>query len=340
VAASNETGSQGDNTDSTSFDVDCTVNLALTKSSDVEGSAAPGDSASFTIVVSNTGNATAHDVTVTDSVPSGLTIVDATFTGGSNGPDSCDVSGQDVSCDIGDLGAGASASVTIDVAATEDACPSITNTATVAASNETGGTGDNSASTSFDVTCVVNLALQKSASVTEIRSGKSFTYTITASNTGDATAANVHVTDSMPAGVTIDSATFTGGSNGSGSCDVSGSDVDCDLGSLAAGATATVTLNVSVDDAACPSVTNNATVSADNETGGTDDNSDSVDVGVTCVLASTVTPPPPPSTTTPPGGTAFTGSTVLPLGMVALILLVLGTGLLYLGRRREEDAEA
>jgi uncharacterized repeat protein (TIGR01451 family) len=271
----------------------CAVDLALTKDSDVVVSAAPGDSASFTIVVTNNGNATAQGVTVTDSVPAGLDVDGASFTGGSNGPGPCDVNGQDVSCDIGSLAAGASATVTIDVTVLADACPSITNTATVTASNETGSTDDNSDSTSFDVVCGVNLTLDKSADVQSVNAGGNVTFTITATNTGTSSAQDVHVTDAMPAGVTINSASFTGGSNGPGSCDINGQSVDCDLGTLGAGQTATVTIGVTVNASNCPSITNDASVSADNETGGTEDNSDSVTVGVVC---ETTPPPPPPPT--------------------------------------------
>jgi hypothetical protein len=57
-----------------------------------------------------------------------------------------------------------------------------------------------------------------------------------------------------------------------------------------------------------------------------DDDTASIDV----VLGTTVTP-----TTTPPSGTAFTGSTVLPLGAIALVLLMIGAGLLWAGRRED-----
>jgi uncharacterized repeat protein (TIGR01451 family) len=267
----------------------CGVDLALKKDSNVVVAASPGDSASFSIFVTNNGNATAHDVTVTDTVPAGLEIDDASFTGGSKGPGTCDISGQDVSCDIGSLGAGASATVTIDVTVGVGACPKITNTATVTASNETGSSDDNSDSTFFDVICGVNLTLDKSANLQTVDAGGNVTFTITATNAGNSTAQDVHVTDTMPAGVTINNASFTGGSNGPGTCDINGQSIDCDLGTLGAGQTATVTIGVTVNASNCPSITNNASVSADNETGDTEDNSDSVTVGVVCPT----TPPTP-----------------------------------------------
>jgi uncharacterized repeat protein (TIGR01451 family) len=275
--------------------VGCAVDLGLTKDSDVVVDAEPGDAATFIIVVTNNGSVAAHDVVVTDTVPDGLDIDGATFAGGSNGSGACDISGQSVTCDIGSLAAGASVTVTIGVTVTVGACPSVTNMAKVTASNETGSQHDNYDSASFDVNCGVNLRLEKSADAQNVSPGDAVTFTIQVTNDGQAEATNVHVTDSMPAGATIDGATFTGGSNGPGTCTVSGQSIDCDLGTLGAGQSATVIVVVTVDAAACPSITNDASVSADNETGSVDDNSDSVTVGVTCPTS----PPPPPSSPPP-----------------------------------------
>jgi len=48
-----------------------------------------------------------------------------------------------------------------------------------------------------------------------------------------------------------------------------------------------------------------------------------------------------PTTVTPPGGTAFTGAEgVVPLGAIALFLMSVGSGLLWMsGRRRRGDEE-
>jgi uncharacterized repeat protein (TIGR01451 family) len=61
---------------------------------------------------------------------------------------------------------------------------------------------------------------------------------------------------------------------------------------------------------------------------------------VTVVLGTTVTPTPTPTTApppvkTPPSGVAFTGqSSAVPMAIASLVLLLLGTGLLFLSRRR------
>jgi LPXTG-motif cell wall-anchored protein len=62
-----------------------------------------------------------------------------------------------------------------------------------------------------------------------------------------------------------------------------------------------------------------------------DTDQESIDV----VLGTTVTP------VTPPSSLAFTGGNgVLQMAGVALLLLLLGTGILFLTRRREDGTEA
>ncbi|MGH2650964.1 MAG: hypothetical protein ACRDHK_07110, partial [Actinomycetota bacterium] len=59
-------------------------------------------------------------------------------------------------------------------------------------------------------------------------------------------------------------------------------------------------------------------------------------VSIDVVLGKTVTPP-----VTPPSGLAFTGpSGLVQMAGVAQVLLVLGTGILFLTRRREDETEA
>jgi hypothetical protein len=58
------------------------------------------------------------------------------------------------------------------------------------------------------------------------------------------------------------------------------------------------------------------------------------------VLASTITPPPTqPPTSTRPQGTAFTGlNDTVPLALAALLMLLAGSGLLWLGARRSRSS--
>jgi uncharacterized repeat protein (TIGR01451 family) len=106
----------------------------------------------------------------------------------------------------------------------------------------------------FCVTGCVDLRIAKSDSPDPATVGASVTYTITVTNNGPDTATDVELTDVLPAGVGLVSVTPT-----AGAC-AGSSTIVCDLGSLANGASATVTIVVSTS--AAGKLTNTATVSS------------------------------------------------------------------------------
>ena len=99
-----------------------------------------------------------------------------------------------------------------------------------------------------------DLSLTKTASPNPGQVGINLSYRITATNNGPGAATNVVVTDTLPAGVTFVSATTT-----QGSCHGTGP-VNCNLGGLAVGASAIVTIVVT--PASSGQIINSATVSA------------------------------------------------------------------------------
>ncbi len=313
--------------------VACTPGISLTKSAST-ATVAVGGSFSYTVVASNTGNGPAQNVVVTDSIPTGLTITNVTGPG-------CSVNGQNVTCNVGTLAAGASATITITVTATASACPSVTNTAHVTFDNGQGGTGTaNSNAIAVGVNCQPDVQIVKNSDAPGrgIDSGESFSYTITVANDGNATAEGIIVTDTIPSGLTIDGVTGPG-------CSVRGQVVTCNVGDLAAGASVTITIDVTATDEACPEVENFAHVEWIEGEETVSEDSNTVHTDVDCVGGETVTPTTPPptaTTTTPPGGTAFTGPDegAVRLGVLAIALLVLGTGLLFAGYRRRARSES
>jgi len=99
-----------------------------------------------------------------------------------------------------------------------------------------------------------DLSVTKTASPNPAQVGVTLSYRITATNNGPAVATNVNVIDTLPASVTFGSATTTQGNcNGT-------SAVNCNLGTLAVGASAIVTINVT--PSAAGQITNSATVNA------------------------------------------------------------------------------
>ena len=103
----------------------------------------------------------------------------------------------------------------------------------------------------------VDLTLSKTASPNPAQLGVNISYRLTATNNGPATATNVNVSDTLPASVS-----FVSASTSQGTCNGTGS-VNCTLGNVAANSTAIITIVVTPSLAG--SITNTATISA-NET--------------------------------------------------------------------------
>jgi len=116
--------------------------------------------------------------------------------------------------------------------------------ARVEADGDNDGWGDETQDKCFGTTGSVqgcpqaDLSITKAASPTVVLRGSEVTYTLTAKNNGPDPAPGVIVTDALGSGATLVSAT-----DSSGSC-VAGATVSCNVGTLASGATATVTLVV------------------------------------------------------------------------------------------------
>lgn len=90
---------------------------------------------------------------------------------------------------------------------------------------------------------VADLQITKTASPDPVSAGQDLTYTLTVTNNGPNTATNVEVSDPLPAGVTWQSTATS-----QGSCvDPAPSVVECQLGNIANGASAVVTIVVEVN---------------------------------------------------------------------------------------------
>ena len=207
-----------------------------------------GSTLIYTVTVTNSGGATATGVTMTDTLPASVTIDSVTFTQGS-----CSESGSTVTCNIGSLANGATSTVTIVV--TPTVAGTITNTATTTGSTLDPNGANNSATATTTVDAIVqeaDLAVVKSDSPDPVAVGSNLAYTVTVTNNGPATSTSVVLTDTLPV-----STTFVTSTPSQGSCSQSGGTVTCNLGSLANGATATVTIVVTPTTTG--TITNNAT---------------------------------------------------------------------------------
>ena len=114
------------------------ADLGITKVAD-DPTPFVGQNVTFTITVANAGPGVASGVTVTDTLPAGLTYVSATPSQGS-------CSGTNtVTCNLGAINDGASATVTL--VATVTTSGTIVNTATVTSDDDTNGANNTSSTT-------------------------------------------------------------------------------------------------------------------------------------------------------------------------------------------------
>jgi uncharacterized repeat protein (TIGR01451 family) len=123
------------------------------------------------------------------------------------------------------------------------------------------------------VTTAADLSITKADAPDPVVAGSTLTYTLTVHNAGPNTAAAVNVTDALPSGVT-----FVSASASTGTCSGT-STVTCDLGSVANGATATITIVVT--PLAAGTLTNTATVQSTSEDANRADNTSTATTTVT-----------------------------------------------------------
>ena len=221
--------------------------------------------APFTVTVTNSGSpSTLGVVTMTDTVPTGLTAAAASGAGWT-----CGINGPAVTCTRSDaLAPGASyPPVTITVNVATDAPASVANTVSISG----GGDVNAANNTATDVitilpgTSLADLAVTKTDGLTTYTPGTAISYTITVTNAGPSTAAGFSLSDNVPATITGVSVTCV--VTGTGNCGTNGSSgngVSFIASSLAPGAgnMLTLTVNGTISPSASGTLVNTVTVTA------------------------------------------------------------------------------
>ncbi len=237
--------------------------------------------ASYTVTVSNAAGAgpTSGMVTVTDTVPSGLTLTSMSGSGWTCTSNTCTRS------DV--LNSGASYSpigVLVNVSATATT-PQV-NQVTVSG----GGSASVNASDSTTIVSPPDLTVAKTHAGSFTQNQTGATYTITVSNAGGlATSGSVTLTDTLPSGLTATAI------SGSGWACSTPPTLTCTRGdALAAGASyPAITLTVNVAGNAPASVTNTATVSGGGEINTANDTANDPTTIIVPALTLTVNPASP-----------------------------------------------
>jgi uncharacterized repeat protein (TIGR01451 family) len=231
------------------------ADLGVTKT-DGQTTAVPGQTVTYTIVAGNAGPSDAPGATVTDAFPAALTGV--TWTCVPAGGATCTPSGSGDINDTVNLPAGGTATYTAMGTIDAGATGTLSNTATVAPAGGIGdpNPGNNSATDTDTLTPPTDLGITKADSADPVSPGDPLTYTLTITNAGPWDSASVTATDVLPPGVT-----FVSSNPPAPICNLAGATLTCGLGPLAAGANATVTIDVTVNPSGGGVLVNTATVS-------------------------------------------------------------------------------
>jgi uncharacterized repeat protein (TIGR01451 family) len=195
-----------------------------------------GDPLTYVIRVTNVGSFTATNIGVADTLPSSVNFVSAIASQGS-----CSGAPARI-CTLGDLPPGASATVQITVIPT--ATGSITNSVAVTLNEVDVNPANNSATSTVTVSAPVlvvptaDVGVTMSGSASTVNRLSNLTYTVNVKNSGPANATGVVVTDTLPS-----SMSFVSARSSQGSCSGT-TTVTCNLGAMANGANANVTIVV------------------------------------------------------------------------------------------------
>lgn len=254
--------------------------------------AVPGGPLRWTITITNDGPSDARSVEVADTVPA--VVTNTTISSSQGG---CTA----FSCLLGTIPAGASATITIDADLPADVtATSISNTATTTSTTPDDDTTDDTSTATNPIAPAADVRITKVGPTSDVVAGTPVSWTLTVVNDGPSDAADVLVTDDLPAA--LDPASIAIGDGGA-TCTLTGLTLSCDLSTLADGATTTITIDGTLrTDFTGASLDNVATVSSSTADPDTSNNSDSATNDNTpladIVVTGTVTPSSVPAGTT------------------------------------------
>jgi uncharacterized repeat protein (TIGR01451 family) len=200
--------------------------------------------------VSNAGPGTATNVVARLELPTGIELV-------ADGSGSCTQDGRIVTCPFGTIAAGRGLGTFVKLRAADAGTYTISGSVT--ADQADGVTANNSDSGTIVVTASADVGVAVSDSMDPVKPGQGVTYTTTVTNQGPSASSNVTLSETWSASTSKDLAVGRVTTT-AGTCAVVGMRLDCQLGTLTSGESATVT--VALKPRGGGSVTLNATASA------------------------------------------------------------------------------
>lgn len=227
------------------------ADLSMDKTASVNP-ALVGEAFTYTLTIFNDGPDAATLVEVTDTLDASLEFGSALPSQGS-----CNEVGNLVTCQLGTIPDQGSATVIIEVTPTE-AGP-LANTAAVNSQVQDPTPDDNEEEEDIDVEPRrADLSLSKTSSMDPAFVDVPFDYTLTVFNDGPQEATGVELTDEIPASLVINEMNAS-----QGSCNAVGNSVTCTLGTINAGASVNVVIEVTPTELG--TLNNTAVVGAETE---------------------------------------------------------------------------
>ncbi len=262
------------NTATDSDALDPEVDLTVSKTDNLT-SVTPGQSVTYTIVVTNNGPSDVFGAVVEDTLP--VELENVTYTSTTTGAVSGNTaSGTGDINDTVDMPADSAITYTLTGDVASSATGQLSNTVTVTSPNGVLelNVDNNSATDPDEITATFDLEISKTDNVTDVSPSDVVTYTIVVQNNGPSDVTGATVADVFPASLTDVSYTSTTTGTVSGNT-ASGSGNINDVVNLANGSSITYTATATVSSTATGSIENTATVTPANADDDTDQGNNS-----------------------------------------------------------------
>ncbi|MDO5747791.1 MAG: hypothetical protein Q4P66_09080 [Actinomycetaceae bacterium] len=149
-----------------------------------------GADATYKVKVTNNGPSWARNVTVTDTLPAGITPISAQSTG------TCEVKDHTVTCTFDSVAVGDKNGVAISIPVTVEALADVSNTAKVTSDATPDGVSD---TIKTPISFVADLQASKTANLSTVKAGNGMTWTLSVVNAGPSRAKDVVLRDTLSA---------------------------------------------------------------------------------------------------------------------------------------------
>lgn len=200
-----------------------------------------GERLTYTLQIGNMGPSAATSVSIDDVLPSSAAFVSATYSTASAADQPCMRGGNVVTCNVGALSVGETATATIVVVPQQGG--TMINSAQVSGDETDPNTVNNSAVASNAITLLADLSIVKTArpSGEVFQSGQIMYYELAVTNNGPSRATGVTVRDTLTSDVV-----YYGAVSSQGYCEFNTNSrlLTCSLGRMSAGQTATIVISV------------------------------------------------------------------------------------------------